>query len=213
MPNRLVYRTILDVHYRDHEHPPYHQLEGYGYTYLGSMVESLNKVDLYLYKCAADDPLLAAKYDSDRSSILRGDLDSPHPVLQEARRRADASGSAGLLRWSLLEILCPWATTHRGRRAITVSPVFLAPKGAEGDRNGFHQGPVQALRLCLPFAGRLLSPSGFSNIGPLKKLSSDASFDLPDPQLYTLENHGNLQKAGACSISKRRVREKTYGAG
>ena len=56
MPNRLVYRTLLDVYYRDHEHPPYHQLEGYGYTYLGSMVESLNKFDLYLYKCAADTP-------------------------------------------------------------------------------------------------------------------------------------------------------------
>jgi hypothetical protein len=54
--------------------------------------------------------------------------------------------------------------------------VLLEHKGAEGDRNGFYQGLVQALRLCLPFAGRLLFPSGFYNIGPLKKLSSDASF-------------------------------------
>jgi hypothetical protein len=56
------------------------------------MVESLNKFDLYLYKCAADSPMLAARYDSDRSTIIRGDLDNPHPVLQEARRRADVSG-------------------------------------------------------------------------------------------------------------------------
>jgi hypothetical protein len=92
LPNRLVYRTLLDIHYRDHEHPPYHQLEGQGYTYLGSMVESLNKFDLYLYHCAGERPMLAARYDYDRSAILRGDLDNSHPVLQETRRRVEASG-------------------------------------------------------------------------------------------------------------------------
>jgi hypothetical protein len=92
MPNRLVYRTILDTYYRDHEHPPYHQLEGQGYTYLGSIVEHLNKFDLYLYRCAGERPMLAARYDDDRSAILRGDLDNSHPVLQEVRRRVDISG-------------------------------------------------------------------------------------------------------------------------
>jgi hypothetical protein len=91
LPNRLVYRTILDVYYRDHEHPPYHKLEGQGYTYLGSMVENLNKFDLYLYRNGGE-PVLAARYDYDRSAVIRGDLDNSHPILQEARRRAEAAG-------------------------------------------------------------------------------------------------------------------------
>jgi hypothetical protein len=92
LPNRIVCRTILDVCYRNEPHPPYYKLEGYGYLYLGSTIQSQEKFDLYLYRCADEDPLLMARYDDSRTGLILSALGGYHPALQEAQRRAEASG-------------------------------------------------------------------------------------------------------------------------
>jgi hypothetical protein len=91
IPNRLVYKTILDTYYRDHEHPPYWPLAGHGYIYLGSIIEDLKKYDLYLYLCGGEEPLLAINTSSSKNIVL-GELGSLHPALQEVQKRAEASG-------------------------------------------------------------------------------------------------------------------------
>jgi hypothetical protein len=98
LPNRLVYRTILDVYYENHPHPPYYRLEkGYGYTYLGSV--SLDKhYDLYLYRTGDEDPMVVARYGESQLEVIFGDVDigewdgADYSVMREARRRAKASG-------------------------------------------------------------------------------------------------------------------------
>jgi hypothetical protein len=98
LPNRLVYRTILDVYYENHPHPPYYRLEkGQGYNYLGSV--SLDKhYDLYLYHSGDGDPMVMARYGYKPRKVILGDVDvgevdgGEHPVLREARRRVDAKG-------------------------------------------------------------------------------------------------------------------------
>ena len=71
LPNRLVYRTILDIYYRDHPHPPYHRLEGHGYIYWGSVIYD-RPYDLYLYQCAGEEPMFIARYGQVQYDVIIG---------------------------------------------------------------------------------------------------------------------------------------------
>ena len=60
--------------------------------YQGSIIKDLKRYDLYLYRCAGGEPLLMAKYGSGEFEVIIGDLSNYNPVIQEAQKRAEASG-------------------------------------------------------------------------------------------------------------------------
>ena len=97
MPNRLVYRTILDVYYRDNPHPPYYKLEkSNSFTYLGSMTLE-RYYDLYLHHNGDGDLMVMARYGKGDDEVIFGDVEvddeeTTHLSLYEARRRVHLKG-------------------------------------------------------------------------------------------------------------------------